>query len=91
MTFLISRMLDEIDAAEEYCKAARDTDMSMDARRVYKEIALQELSHFDRLANVYQQKMSMKAMPESRESSGDIWFKYFKQKAEKLKTKINEI
>lgn len=99
MTCLIENMLDEIDGAEKYCKAAHDCDttaLGQECRRMYKELALQELNHFDKLANMYQQKMSAEMLNTPQPRTGgmaynDIWIKYFKHKAEMLKAKINEI
>lgn len=96
MTCLIEKMIDEIEGAESYCKAAKESD-NPEARRMYKELALAEVGHFDRLASMYQQKMSSNMRTLGAQEGNhltdlaNIWFKHFKEKAEKLKLKINEL
>lgn len=96
MTCLIEKMIDEIEGAEGYCKAAKESD-NPEARRMYKELALAEIGHFDRLASMYQQKMSSGVRTMGAQEGAhsmdlaNTWFKYFKEKAEKLKLKINEL
>ena len=46
-------MLDEIDAAEMYCKAMAAEFESMEAKRAYKDLVMQEVAHFDKLAALY--------------------------------------
>lgn len=93
MMFCIEHMLEEIDAAEEYCKAAHNEPVGSEARRTYKNIALQELSQFEMLLSLYNNKMQAEMAKESKTwmPNNDIWCKYFKKKAEKLKIKIGEV
>lgn len=93
MLFCIEHMLEEIDAAEEYCKAVHDEPVGSEARRTYKNIALQELSQFEMPASLYTSKLRAEIQTKQLDGTQtpDIWFKYFKHKAEKLKTKINEL
>ena len=99
MQKLIDSMIEEIEGAENYCTLAHDDTRDSEARRTYKEIGLQEISHFEKLANMYKQKkatmsgmMSISGTDSSKMSSPeDIWFKYFKKKAETLKSKLNEL
>lgn len=93
MTFLIESMLDEMEGAETYYKAACDEAAGTDGRRTFKDLASQELAHFERLAMLYSQKLRNEplARGDAMMTSNDIWLKYFKHKAEKLKAKINEL
>lgn len=93
MTFLIESMLAEIEDAETYYHAACDEAAGTEGRRTFKDLASQEVAHFDRLAMLYTQKMKTEPMmrADGTMSANDVWFKYFKHKAEKFKIKINEL
>lgn len=90
MTFLIEHMLEEMDGAEEYCKAMSEATDS-NAKRTFKELALGELSNFDKLAGLYQQKLTAEAAMHDTIGISDVWFKYFKHKADALKQKISSM
>ena len=99
MQHLINSLLEEIDGAEEYYKAAKSEMLNAETRRTYKEIGLQELTHFEKLCNIYKIKIdeAMKNAPvnglvrDEATDASDMWIRYFKNKAEELREELNKL
>lgn len=97
MQHLIDMMIEEIEGAEAYCNLACDGNYSSEAKRMYKEIGMQELGHFEKLSSLYQNKKNEMSSTisimsaDKKMTTDDAWFKYFKKKADTLKAKFSEM
>lgn len=92
---LICGLLKEMESAEEYYDIAKEHE-DLEYRRIFKELAMQKIAGFEKMCQLY--------MREKQRNSGmlgsasvahveyaDEWYKYFKDKAEKLKSKLNTL
>ena len=87
MEFLIEHLLKELDDAETYAEKSAECD-DMECKSCYRQLASEELSHFERLSALYH-KVHKKTAATS--AVDDMWVKYLKSRCEHIRSKINDI
>ena len=86
MEFLIQHLLKELDDAETYAEKSAECE-DMECKSCYRQLAAEELSHFERLSSLYH-KVHKKT---GTSTTDDMWVKYLKTRCEHIRSKINEI
>lgn len=87
MEFLIEHLLKELDDAETYAEKSAECE-DMECKSCYRQLAGEELSHFERLSALYRKVHTKNS---NTSTIDDMWVKYLKTRCEHIRSKINEI
>ena len=88
MKFLVEHIIKELDDADTYINKAIECE-DTECKTCYRQLASEELSHFERLVKLYMRLVEKNG--KYRSEVDDLWISCMKNNVEKVRSKINEL